>query len=59
MYKYTVKIIADNIERTIVKNSTTIPEYHLEYFKNLFDQWYKSYQIISIDIKTITSLTEI
>ena len=59
MNKYTVNIIGDDNKRTIVKYTTTKPENHLEYFKNLFEQWYNSYQIISIDIEPITSLTEI
>lgn len=59
MNKYTVNIIGDDNKRTIVKYTTTKPENHLEYFKNLFEQWYNSYQIISIDIEPIISLTEI
>jgi hypothetical protein len=62
MNKYTINIIGDNNQRTIVKYTTTKPEDHLEYFKNLFEQWYKTYQIISIDIDTkepTTSLVEI
>ena len=50
-HKYTINIIGDNIKRKIVKNTTTKPENHLEYFTNLFEQWYKTYQVISIDIE--------
>jgi hypothetical protein len=59
MNKYTVKIIADNNEKTIVKYTTTKPEEHLDYFKNLFEQWYKSYQIISIDMEPFNPSTGI
>lgn len=62
MNKYTINIIGDNNQRTIVKYTTTKPENHLEYFTNLFEQWYNSYQILSIEIEdyqSITSLIEI
>ena len=62
MNKYTINIIGDNNERTIIKYTTIEPENHLEYFTNLFEQWYSSYQILSIEIEdyqSVTSLIEI
>ena len=60
MNKYIINIIGDNQERTIVTMTSTSPEHHIEYFKNLFEQWYKTYQILSIDIEeNITLKVEI
>lgn len=55
MYKYIINIIGDNQERTIVKMSSTSPEHHIEYFKNLFEQWYKEYEILSIEYEENTT----
>jgi hypothetical protein len=55
MNKYIVNIIGDNNEKTIIKYTTTKPENHLEYFTNLFEQWYKEYEILSIEYEENTT----
>ena len=55
MNKYIINIIGDNQERTIVTMTSTSPEHHIEYFKNLFEQWYKEYEILSIEYEENTT----
>lgn len=53
MYKYIINIIGDNRKRKIVKSTTIKPEHHMEFLTNLFEQWYDTYEIISIEIHSI------